>query len=112
MPAEFAKTVAPQRGLALRNPQSSAPAPMPKPAEMGDHEALAPLLQGLLCKVARRGVQRQVRSTGQGNGQAGNPSLLRVSAKVRSRSNTRTRGTHVQLPDSSRAASLRPWRMA
>ena len=34
-PAEFARTFAPQRGLTLRNPQSSAPAPVAQPAQMG-----------------------------------------------------------------------------
>ena len=34
-PAEFAQTFAPQRGLTLRNPQSSAPAPVAQPAQMG-----------------------------------------------------------------------------
>jgi putative transposase len=32
-PAEFAKTFTPPRGLSLRNPQSSAPAPVDQPAE-------------------------------------------------------------------------------
>jgi len=32
-PAEFAQTFTPQRGLTLRNPQSSAPAPVAQPAE-------------------------------------------------------------------------------
>lgn len=35
-PAEFAKTVTPQRGLTLRNPQSSAPAPVAQPAQKGN----------------------------------------------------------------------------
>ena len=30
-PAAFARTLAPQRGLTLRKPQSSAPAPLPNP---------------------------------------------------------------------------------
>ena len=34
-PAEFARTFAPQRGLTLRNPQSSAPAPVSQPAQLG-----------------------------------------------------------------------------
>lgn len=34
-PAEFARTFAPQRGLTLRSPQSSAPAPVAQPAQMG-----------------------------------------------------------------------------
>ena len=34
-PAEFARTFTPQRGLTLRNPQSSAPAPVAQPARMG-----------------------------------------------------------------------------
>ncbi len=34
-PAEFAKTFTPQRGLTLRNPQSSAPAPFAQPAQTG-----------------------------------------------------------------------------
>ena len=34
-PAEFAQTFTPQRGLTLRNPQSSAPAPVAQPAQMG-----------------------------------------------------------------------------
>ena len=34
-PAEFAQTFAPQRGLTLRNPQSSAPAPVAQPAQLG-----------------------------------------------------------------------------
>ena len=34
-PAEFARTFAPQRGLTLRNPQSSAPPPVAQPAQMG-----------------------------------------------------------------------------
>jgi putative transposase len=34
-PAEFARTFAPQRGLTLRNPQSSAPAPVAQPAQTG-----------------------------------------------------------------------------
>ena len=34
-PAEFAQTFAPQRGLTLHNPQSSAPAPVAQPAQMG-----------------------------------------------------------------------------
>ena len=34
-PAEFAQTFAPQRGLPLRNPQSSSPAPVAQPAQMG-----------------------------------------------------------------------------
>ena len=34
-PAEFARTFTPQRGLTLRNPQSSAPAPVAQPAQMG-----------------------------------------------------------------------------
>ena len=34
-PAEFARTFAPQRGLTLRNPQSSAPAPVAQPAQKG-----------------------------------------------------------------------------
>lgn len=34
-PAEFAQTFALQRGLTLRNPQSSAPAPVAQPAQMG-----------------------------------------------------------------------------
>ena len=33
--AEFAQTFAPQRGLTLRNPQSSAPAPVAQPAQAG-----------------------------------------------------------------------------
>jgi putative transposase len=34
-PAEFAQTFTPQRGLTLRNPQSSAPAPVAQPAQIG-----------------------------------------------------------------------------
>ena len=34
-PAEFAQTFAPQRGLTLHNPQSSAPAPVAQPAQIG-----------------------------------------------------------------------------
>ncbi|MFE3839106.1 IS3 family transposase, partial [Rhodobacteraceae bacterium PA1-206B] len=34
-PAEFAKTFAPQRGLTLRNPQGSAPAPAAQTAQVG-----------------------------------------------------------------------------
>ncbi|WP_156317399.1 IS3 family transposase [Cypionkella psychrotolerans] len=34
-PAEFAQTFAPQRGLNRHNPQSSAPAPVAQPAQMG-----------------------------------------------------------------------------
>ena len=34
-PAEFAQTFTPQRGLTLRNPQSSAPAPVAQPAQTG-----------------------------------------------------------------------------
>ncbi len=34
-PAAFAQTFTTQRGLTLRNPQSSAPAPVAKPAQMG-----------------------------------------------------------------------------
>lgn len=34
-PAEFARTFTPQRGLTLRNPQSSAPAPVAQPAQLG-----------------------------------------------------------------------------
>jgi putative transposase len=34
-PAEFARTFAPQRGLTLRNPQGSAPAPVAQPAQLG-----------------------------------------------------------------------------
>jgi putative transposase len=34
-PAEFAQTFAPQQGLTLRNPQSSAPATVAQPAQMG-----------------------------------------------------------------------------
>jgi len=34
-PAEFAQTFAPQRGLTLRNPQSSATAPVALPAQLG-----------------------------------------------------------------------------
>ncbi len=34
-PAEFAQTFTPQRGLALRNPQSSAPASVAQPAQIG-----------------------------------------------------------------------------
>ena len=34
-PTEFAQTFTPQRGLTLRNPQSSAPAPVAQPAQMG-----------------------------------------------------------------------------
>jgi len=34
-PDEFAQTFAPQRGLTLRNPQSSAPAPVAQPVQMG-----------------------------------------------------------------------------
>ena len=34
-PAEFAQTFAPQRGLTLRNPQGSAPAPVAQPAQTG-----------------------------------------------------------------------------
>ena len=34
-PAEFAETFTPQRGLTLRNPQSSAPAPVAQPAQTG-----------------------------------------------------------------------------
>ena len=34
-PAEFAQTFAPQRGLTLRNPQSSALAPVAQPAQLG-----------------------------------------------------------------------------
>jgi putative transposase len=34
-PAEFAKTFTPQRGLTLRNPQNSVPAPVAKPAQKG-----------------------------------------------------------------------------
>ena len=34
-PAEFARTHAPQPGLTLRNPQSSAPAPIAQPAQLG-----------------------------------------------------------------------------
>ena len=33
--AQFARTFAPQRGLTLRNPQSSAPAPVAQPAQLG-----------------------------------------------------------------------------
>jgi putative transposase len=38
-PAEFAQTFAQQRGLTLRNPQSSAPAPVAQPARMGKTQA-------------------------------------------------------------------------
>jgi putative transposase len=34
-PAAFAQTFTPQPGLTLRNPQSSTPAPVAKPAQMG-----------------------------------------------------------------------------
>ncbi len=34
-PAEFAQTFAPKRGLTLRNPQGSAPAPVAQPDQMG-----------------------------------------------------------------------------
>ena len=34
-PAEYTRTFAPQRGLTLRNPQSSAPAPVAQPAQTG-----------------------------------------------------------------------------
>ncbi len=34
-PAAFAQTFAPQRGLTLRNPQSSVPAPAAQPAQLG-----------------------------------------------------------------------------
>ena len=34
-PAVFAQTFTPQRGLTLRNPQSSAPAPVAQPAQIG-----------------------------------------------------------------------------
>jgi putative transposase len=34
-PAAFAQTFAPQRGLTLRNPQGSAPAPVAQPAQTG-----------------------------------------------------------------------------
>jgi putative transposase len=34
-PAAFAQTFTPQRGLTLRNPKSSAPAPVAQPAQMG-----------------------------------------------------------------------------
>ena len=34
-PAEFAQTFTPQRGQTLRNPQSSAPAPVAQPAKLG-----------------------------------------------------------------------------
>ena len=38
-PAEFAQTFTPRRGLTLRNPQSSAPAPVAQPAENGKTQA-------------------------------------------------------------------------
>lgn len=38
--AEFAQTFTPQRGLPLRNSQSSAPAPVAQPAEIGKTQAL------------------------------------------------------------------------
>ena len=34
-PAEFARTFAPHRGLTLRNPKGSAPAPVVQPAQLG-----------------------------------------------------------------------------
>ena len=37
-PAAFAQTFTPQRGLTLRNPKSSAPAPVAQPAQMGKIE--------------------------------------------------------------------------
>tara|TARA_R110002049_G_scaffold172708_6_gene339528 strand:- start:10811 stop:11308 length:498 start_codon:yes stop_codon:yes gene_type:complete len=38
-PAAFAQTFTLQRGLTLRNPQSSAPAPVAQPAQMGKTQA-------------------------------------------------------------------------
>ena len=38
-PAEFAQTFTPQRGPTLRDPQSSAPAPVAQPAENGKTQA-------------------------------------------------------------------------
>ena len=38
-PATFAQTFTSQRGLTLRNPQSSAPAPVAQPAQMGKPQA-------------------------------------------------------------------------
>jgi putative transposase len=35
IPAEFAQTIAPQRGPSLHNPKSSAPAPVAQPAQIG-----------------------------------------------------------------------------
>ncbi|WP_277872917.1 integrase core domain-containing protein [Paracoccus sulfuroxidans] len=38
-PAQFAQTFTPQRGLTLRNLQSSAPAPVAQPAQVGKTQA-------------------------------------------------------------------------
>ena len=38
-PAEFAQTFTPKQGLTLRNPQSSAPAPVAQPAQTGKTQA-------------------------------------------------------------------------
>lgn len=45
-PAEFAQTVAPQRGLTLRNPQSSAPAPVAQTAQRGKTQTQSPAHAG------------------------------------------------------------------
>jgi hypothetical protein len=62
-PAEFAQTFTPQRGLTLRNPQSSAPAPAAQPAQMGKTQtrSLAHAGQNLGGNVKRKG--RSMRAT-------------------------------------------------